>query len=471
MFFGNVSDTFYISEKKSLTGKKSALLVILLVLVALFYLVLLRIRDGRVYFTSLLISLISTIMMVISDPFPYSLNKIFYLFFLFFLGLAPEVQFESGTHFWSFYSSFRPEDYFLGNIILLVVLLVYSVTHYIVLRFRIRMNTLPVPSLKFRGGNRENIIIDRKILLYALVFASTFVTLYVHKFNLIFLTIRLLSSDVISESLKNQSVALIFNNFIRPIPAIALIILKLSRSGKKIDYFILLFLTLLTSFPLGTARYYTAAVYIPIIIAFWEDKFRNNFFLLNIIMIVVLIFVFPLLGVSREENLLASWRYLRVSFLDSFNVGDYDSYQMYLKVVSENFIPGPKQLLAVLLFFVPREWFPSKSIGSGNLVAHNFGYTWSNVSMNFFGEGFVNFGYFGIFLFAVIIAIINGMFDKGYWTKSLSLWKRCFYISFIGLEFFILRGDLLSSYAYTMGFLVSTLFLYHLCFKSIRKQI
>ncbi len=449
-------------------SQKLLLLLTLTLSTLIFFGVFLTAQDKMVYFTSLSISLISIVMMIVLDPFPYSLNKMFYLFFLIFMGLAPVVQFESNIVFWGGHR-FSAKEYFVGNSILLLVLLVYSVTYYLALYSGRKKNMFKRSVISASESETAHIELNRKSL-YLAVIASTILTLYFHKFNLTNLLIRFLSDKAVGESIHSQPISLIYHNFIRPMAGIALVITKMSRLGKKSDYFLLTVLTLITIFPLGVARYYAAAIYIPIVLVFFEGKFRTNFLFLNIIVILALVVVFPFLGSIRNEAFFETWNSFRVSFLNNLNTADYDSYQMYLKVVTENFIPGPKQLLTVLLFFVPREWFPSKSVGSGHLVAQEFGYSFSNISMNFFGEGFVNFGYLGIFLFAIVIGVINARYDRLYWTSNLTLWKKTYYNLFIGLEFFILRGDLLSSFAYSMGFLVSTVFLYYLVFKPRDKK-
>lgn len=71
-----------------------------------------------------------------------------------------------------------------------------------------------------------------------------------------------------------------------------------------------------------------------------------------------------------------------------------------------------------------------------------------------FAEGYINFGVFGAIFFACILGIIMGKLDfsyehKTYKTKSFII----VYYILLGFIVFILRGDLLSSFAYLCGFL------------------
>lgn len=117
-------------------------------------------------------------------------------------------------------------------------------------------------------------------------------------------------------------------------------------------------------------------------------------------------------------------------------------YQMFMKVVSGEFVTMGRQLLGVIFFFIPRSIWASKPVGSGHLVAERFGYTLSNISMNFFGEGYINFVFWGIVLFVILLASINCKLDKAFWRNSQgNIALSTFYFLFLGLEVFILRGD------------------------------
>lgn len=90
--------------------------------------------------------------------------------------------------------------------------------------------------------------------------------------------------------------------------------------------------------------------------------------------------------------------------------------------------------------------------------------------MPFLGEGFINFSYFGIFLFTVIIAIFNAFLDKKH--SSFSLPFKAIYFVLLGFEFYILRGDLSSSIKKMTGFILAliivvfTLFIYNKLIKA-----
>lgn len=64
----------------------------------------------------------------------------------------------------------------------------------------------------------------------------------------------------------------------------------------------------------------------------------------------------------------------------------------------------------------------------------------------------------GIFLFAILLAYATARTDKYYWkivANNKNNYFQVIYFVLIGMLFFILRGDLMSSFAYTVGFLLS----------------
>ena len=78
--------------------------------------------------------------------------------------------------------------------------------------------------------------------------------------------------------------------------------------------------------------------------------------------------------------------------------------------------------------------------------------------MPFPGEGYINFGILGIILFAFILALVSKITDKWYKYNDLRLFFSlyvCFHMIFM---IFMLRGDLMSSFAYLVGNLLAIFF-------------
>lgn len=401
--------------------------------------------DFSVLLTNYIIIIASIIFMVFGDPYPFSLNKIFMLFSLFFFGIAPSLQYQRGVTFWGA-TPFTTHDYFVMNIIIIFVLFFYQANYYLFFKikrgyWKRRISVLPRKMWKMP-----------KLSLLLVAVLSAVVTLHVLDYSLMAILFR--SSRSMDMA---RSVALVYGLFIRPLPAIVLVLFKQSGKRNRLFELLLWLILLLTNFPTGTARYYAAAIYLPLVLVYFKKYFFRKYLLLNKMLIVGLLVIFPFLDQFRRIH---SFKNIKLAVdLGMFSQGHFDSYQMFMKVVSEDFVTMGRQILGTVFFFIPRSIWSSKPIGSGHLVAEQFGYTFSNISMNFFGEGYINFGFLGIAIFVILLAFVNCKLDKAFWRNSQGdIALSTFYFLFLGMEFFILRGDLMSSFAYTFGMTLSLVF-------------
>ena len=86
-------------------------------------------------------------------------------------------------------------------------------------------------------------------------------------------------------------------------------------------------------------------------------------------------------------------------------------------------------------------------------------------------EGIIDFGIIGLMTYPIILAIIVSKADKlGPSLEERSSTFSIFYYFAFGLLFYVLRGDLLSSYAFSIGFIVpiyGLLFINKLFFKYV----
>ena len=172
-----------------------------------------------------------------------------------------------------------------------------------------------------------------------------------------------------------------------------------------------------------------------------------------------LLIVFPFLNQFRHFSAGTSLKF-GLNF-DMFAEGHFDSYQNFALIIFENIISWGRQLLGVLLFWVPRTIWPSKPIGSGHYIAEELSMSFHNISANFFAEGYINFGFLGIILFVVFLAWFTARMDNIYWEvvhEKQNNFFRVIYYLMLGMLFFIMRGDLLSSFAFTVGIILSILF-------------
>jgi O-antigen ligase len=276
---------------------------------------------------------------------------------------------------------------------------------------------------------------------------------------------------------------LIFKNVIRPMPIIFLFVfyyvyLMNNKSSTNKDRFILskymvalvFVLSVFFLSPTSVSRYMVAALYIPFVIIFtkaWDAPYR-----MQTTMLGALIILMPILDIFRNFNP----ENIKLSIgLHYLNQEHFDAYQNFTRVVDVDFITYGYQLMGAIFFFVPRSLWEEKPIGSGAALAQLQEYHFANISMPFLGEGYVNFGVLGVLFFMFFLGLLVGNFDKLAWkimkTTKHHIILYYYYIVF-GILFFLLRGDLLSSFAYFVGITISFLLVVYLFkFSSIRFKL
>jgi hypothetical protein len=144
--------------------------------------------------------------------------------------------------------------------------------------------------------------------------------------------------------------------------------------------------------------------------------------------------------------------------LNMFKQGHFDSYQNFSLILNYDIVTYGNQLFGVLFFWIPRSLWINKPIGSGSFLADKLNFSFNNVSVNYFAEGYINFGFIGIILFIILISFFTAKADDLFWKNFKYNFRGNFdliYLISLGFIFFILRGDLMSSVAYFIGYLTA----------------
>lgn len=377
----------------------------------------------------------------------YSLSKMIYIFIYVFLILANSIQFAHNSNHLTFSLPFLSEDYCFYQFVIFLIIVIFNITY--ISNFSNKYNF--VNNRLIREVKVQNTYNSRKIILISIV--STFIILLHYDFNLLQLLTRGLAEDLYQDqtiNIKEQSVvsSLIFSKIIRSIPWACFLVAFLSNKSKK-ELIVLFILVLFTIFPTGLSRNTAAMYWIPIVILLFEKYFTGGKYIYLIF--IGLFIVFPFLDNFRHFDGTIDFR-LNLSYLDSMHL---DASQIFMATIKTDTITFGEQLMGALLFFIPRSIWLTKPVGSGHfLVTSNNGF-FTNVSMPFFAEGYINFGYVGILVFTILIAFICAKFDKYYWSNDKQQVKSGYYLLSIGAIFFLMRGDLMSSFSYTLGIAIS----------------
>ena len=233
------------------------------------------------------------------------------------------------------------------------------------------------------------------------------------------------------------------------------------KNIKRLDYKgALAFLCLLLCcFPTAIGRSSAATIYAGLMIIMIDQTRLSRWF--AFVIVGGLIIVFPALEVFRSASRLQEhgfWNLLAQCFANNYLGGHYDAHQMFISIqryTDEFGITWGRQMLGALLFFVPRAIWPNKPIGTGHMAIIALEQNeFTNVSAPLVAEGFVNFGIVGVILFGIALGALVYVLDYKYWKNEdrLSL-IRIMYPFGMFQFFFILRGDMMSGWAYTFALL------------------
>ena len=280
----------------------------------------------------------------------------------------------------------------------------------------------------------------------------------------------------INHVISNNILKLFFQYFIRPLSFCFFMIYLAKKRQKALNVFAkypfsisLLFIFVLLNFPTATARFYAFSIYLGIFFYFFKkNKMNKGYFFIP--MMFVGIAASEVLNLFRNLNNLTLTN--KISIDQHFWGGmGFDAYEMLVSsmlYVKEYSILYGKNILGAVFFFVPRIFWTTKPIGSGAFIMEDY-YTYNNpygkftnVSCPLFAETFLAFGYVGTICIAVFTALLINSLDRGYRETQLNSLNSIshkifsiFYFTSIGFFFFMMRGDLMSSFAYFMGFWVS----------------
>lgn len=228
-------------------------------------------------------------------------------------------------------------------------------------------------------------------------------------------------------------------------------------------------LFLLFCSPTAVPRLKILPLYIPFIAIAFPFLLRKRFVFSFAIAIGTLM-IFPLLWITRlsVESLSG---YSINGYGDFFSSMDFDTYKTLSYVVSQNIVTNGKQLLGCFFFWLPRNIWTTKPVGSGYFIAQKYDLGFGefyNISMNYLGEGYINFGYIGIFVFVAALAYLSARFDNYFWIRAKGDFYNpisLYYFITVGYLFFLLRGDMLSGTAYYVGIIVYVFLVKRICFK------
>lgn len=417
-------------------------------------------QDGSYILLSLINAVITSIAIFSFRKYSFSIHKMVNFFILFFFVIANSLQFSKHVNVTHVPLIFTDNDYVNFQIVVLFIIVFYNIFYYIYLG-----KTREKKRLIFQEVNKfkTNPHINNRILLI-ISFISLSITLFHFKDDIAHLFVRGLIEDSIGASFEKPEGTIgsqISGKIIRSSTFVCYMIARYFNINKNTRIILFLFM-LISLFPTSLPRNAAAVYWIPVILSNVKFLHKENVFML--LAFFGLLVLFPLFGRFRNFTGEFDWR-LSFDFLSDIN---FDTSQEFMIVIRKDIVTWGQQLLGSILFFVPRSIWPSKPIGSGALITENYDDD-TNVSMPFFGEGYINFGYLGVFFFSFALAAFSAHFDYLYW--KVKKYKRdsslfgIYYFIIVSSMLYILRGDMMSSFAYTFATLINV----HLIWLLIKK--
>ncbi len=398
--------------------------------------------DTIAIIVSFLLNILISFYGILADKQAFSLNKMVWIFNLLFLSLVPMGQFALGQFPWGRILN-TPTILYANGIILLCNLV------YTVIRQKARKNRNEI-------ADKPRSYSFKKTQVSVLYFSAST------------LLILLSNNGHFWErgngvSIENATIQLLVDKVLRGVCLFGLLASIQLWKEKKMSnglLFVVLLMGCIAHFPTAIPRYWLATFYLGAMLVFLKEYLKKHQQLFETFLLGSTILLFPILSIVRfsRSEIKSTFGSIQDVFSYSFLGGDFDAYSSLcstINYVHSQGITWGKQLATVLLFFVPRSIWPSKSVGSGALVNKLEHSDFTNFSSTFIAEGYINFGILGSILFIAGLALFIARYDDGYWLGGQSQFKYLIYPAAMGMMFFMLRGDMLSSFAYSVGLFCS----------------
>lgn len=373
----------------------------------------------------------------------------FYLFFL----VAPILQLGNSNVSYLVNTMRYDEEYAVFSILIVILFIFFFFIGEN--RFKMRMRCNESENKSFLG------------LREVLVLLLSLLVLYISKDYLID-AIKMGIYGVEVET--NSSIHLLVTRVLAVFPILGLVFLSERKINLSWIFFFIVFLSITLIFHnhFTVKRNALGSTYLTIIAIFIPSLFFNFKRSLSCLF-GILIILFPASSLlTHKVNEDFSSHNIVESITNHFYQLHYDSWpnvQAVMEITArEGFYYGG-QLLGVIFFFIPRAYWESKPIGTGELIGDylttNYSMWFSNLSAPLPAEGYINFGVLGVMLFGYL-------FSKVFSSKlSLKVFLECkaFYLYLSFSIIFMLRGEMLSTFSYTF----TTLITLYLSYKLLRK--
>lgn len=236
---------------------------------------------------------------------------------------------------------------------------------------------------------------------------------------------------------------------------------------------LLFFLLMLLWFknPLTEKRNALGPIYICLIFLF-IPRFLNSNVKTLFFLFFSMIILFPLTAIVTHSDATFKEIVKEPSILleqmkgggiaNAFNTLNYDAFANIMATqdyVGKYGYANGEQFLSAFLFFIPRSIWEDKPISTGELVGkhliNDYEFRFSNLSNPLVSEGYINFGFIGIILVAIGLAI--AILKLMTWLKTDHYLKKMMAFYFAIHLIFLLRGDFANGFSYYIGTIIGVI--------------
>jgi hypothetical protein len=404
------------------------------------------------------ISLIALYHFALKHPFSANASHWFFVFYFFFY--AGLMQYLANKFPGQIDVGQGPEYCLKTNILIIFWCIIYSLVYHFALKHIRRMKSrtqIDIPALD----------LDKKTFIKLLFLTITATIIAYLALGASAMFARNANADIGND---NSALRLIISILGRTTPVIILIISLYAKDKTfftRSFQFIFFCFFLLADFPTSTSRFFFGAYIIAIISVIIRNKKISMLWLFTSL-VISFMFVLPIMNAFRVKTFSA----IKIQSpqskrnTDDYYVpgADFDAYGTLVDTVSyvdQYEMQYGHQVLGVILFFVPRDIWPDKPAGSSLIFMKHTTAKFFNLSTALPAEGYIDFSIFGVALYAAVFAYLIAKLDGSYWYSSFdhkfSSLTMVFYPFFVPYVIIIMRGSLLSMYAYTMGVFVAVL--------------
>jgi hypothetical protein len=187
---------------------------------------------------------------------------------------------------------------------------------------------------------------------------------------------------------------------------------------------------------------------------------------------------------TSTSDLQQSFTSAQIINTDSFYVGHVDAFEMLVygvQFVREQGTTMGRQALGVVAFWMPRSIWPDKPQTTGVLMGSSFINLMTqtantNLSAPLVLEGYINFGVIGVLLFAALAGGLGGTLDRALFERramhlvdaNMVYGIDAIASPLMGLWVYLLRGSLLSAFAYSTGIVFASIMVWRFFFRRLK---